>query len=86
MIRGANRFFIVLNYDDGIAEVAQPPERRQQTCIVALMQADARLIQNIKNPRKTGADLRRQPDSLCFATGECAALAIKREITESNFD
>src|SRR5437899_2128576 len=50
------------------------------------MQTDARLIQNIKNARKTGADLCRQADSLCFAAGKRAALAIKREISQPHLD
>ena len=50
------------------------------------MQSDARLVQNVKNSGQPGADLRRQPNSLCFAAGKCAALAIERKIIEPDFD
>ncbi len=48
----ANRFLIVLHHDDGIAEIAQPSQRAEQSRIVALMQPDARLIEDVKNTRE----------------------------------
>src|SRR4029453_4377870 len=63
VVGGADCFFIVLNHDDGIAEVAQSPQRSKQTSIVALMQPDARLIQNVKDTRQARADLRRHPNA-----------------------
>ena len=80
VVRSADRFFIMLNNDDRIAEIAQPSQRPEQTRIIALMQTDARFIQNVKNPCQTRANLCRQSDSLRFATGKRAALAIKSEI------
>src|SRR5947199_7401706 len=80
VVRSAYRFFIMLNNDDRIAEIAQPSQRPEQTRIIALMQTDARFIQNVKNPCQTRANLCRQSDSLRFATGKRAALAIKSEI------
>src|SRR6266516_4748430 len=50
------------------------------------MQPDARLIEHIKNARKPRADLGRQPDPLRFSTRKRAALAIEREIAESNLN
>ncbi len=86
VVGGADRFFIVLNHDHGIAEIAQSPQGPKQTRIVPLMQADARLVQNVKNPCQAGADLRRQPDALRFPAGKRPALAIEGEIAESNLD
>jgi hypothetical protein len=45
VIRGPNRFLVVLDDDDGVAEIAQARQRRQSLRIVALMQADRRLVQ-----------------------------------------
>ena len=86
VISRPNRFLIVLDHNDGIAEIAQTAQRCQQARIVALMQADARFIENIENAREPGADLRRQPNALRFATGKRAAFAIQRQITEPDFD
>ena len=56
----------------------------QQTVIVALMQADARLVQNVKHADERRADLRREPDALRLAAGQRSAFAVKREITEAD--
>ena len=82
----ADCFFIVLDHDDRIAQVAKSPERPQQPSIVALVQANAWFIQNVKHPRKTGADLCGQSNSLSLAAGERTALSIQREIIEPDFN
>ena len=82
----ANGFFIVFNHDHGIAEIPQPPQRSEQARVVPLMQPNTRLVQNVKNARKTGADLRRQPDPLRFSAGKRTALPIEREVAESDFN
>ena len=86
VIRGANRVFIVLDHDDGIAQVAQPAQRADQPVVVALVQADARLIQHVKAARQPGANLRGEPDALRLAAAQGAALAIQREIAEPHLD
>ena len=37
VIGGADRLFVMLDDDHGVAEIAQPFQRRQQAVIVALM-------------------------------------------------
>ena len=49
IIGGANGVFIVLNDDDGVAEIAQFAEGFEQPLVVALMEADARLIENVED-------------------------------------
>jgi hypothetical protein len=51
VIRSPYRFFVVLDHNDGIAQVAKTAERPQQPCIVALMQPNAWFIQNVKDSR-----------------------------------
>ena len=48
----------------------QPFERADEPGVVALMQADRRLIEHIANADQSAADLRGQPDALRFAAGE----------------
>src|SRR6266567_2593210 len=60
VIGGPNRFFVVFNYDDRIAEIAQSPQCSEQSRVVAVVYTDARHVQNVKNTRQTGADMRRQ--------------------------
>ena len=37
VVRRPNGLFIVLDHDHGVAQVAQPQQRRQQTPVVALI-------------------------------------------------
>ena len=45
-------------------------QRFQQLIVISLVQSDTRLIQDIGNPHKSGADLGRQTDPLCLAAGK----------------
>src|SRR5262249_10982407 len=65
-IGGADRLLVVLDNDDGIAEVAQPLQGSQQSPVVTLVQSNRRLVQHIEHPREPRADLRSQPDTLAF--------------------
>ena len=60
----ADRLFIVLDDDQCVAEIAKPQEGLDQTLVVALVQADRRLVEDVENTHQTGTDLRRQPDAL----------------------
>ena len=86
VIGGANRFLVVFDHDDRIPEIAQAAQRGEQPRVVALMQTDARFVQDIKNAGKPGTDLGGQTNPLRFAAGKRSALAIECEITESDFD
>ncbi len=58
----------------------------EQPRVIALMQTDARFIEDIKNAGQSGTDLRGEPNALRFAAGKRAALAIQREIIEPDFE
>ncbi len=63
----ADGFIVVLDDQNGVAQIAQTLERFEQSCIVARMQPNGRLIQHIQHADKMRADLSRQPNSLRFA-------------------
>src|SRR3954453_12033263 len=64
VVRRANRPLVVLDDDDGVSEVAKALERVDELGVVALMQADRRLVENVEDAHKRGADLGREPDPL----------------------
>ncbi len=76
--------FVMLDHEHRIAEVAQVLQRVEQPRVVALMQADGRLVQHVKHARQPRADLRGEPDALAFAAGERAGIAAEREIIEAD--
>ena len=60
MVSGADGVFVVLDHDDGVAQIAQAFERLKQPVVVALVQADGGLIKDIEHARKPAPDLRGQ--------------------------
>ena len=84
VIRAANGFFVVLDHQHGVAQIAQIFQRGQQPAIVAMMQADGRLVQHIEHAAQLRANLRRQPNALAFAAGESRRRAVERNVVQSN--
>src|SRR4029077_19451107 len=82
VVGSPNRFFIVFDYDDGVPKIAQFSQCSQQTRVVALMQTDARFIENVENTSQTGADLCGESYPLRFAPGKRAALAIQCQVAK----
>jgi hypothetical protein len=50
-----------------VAEIAQPLQRRDQTRVVALVEADRWLVEDVKHAHERRADLGGQPDPLRLA-------------------
>ena len=75
---------VVLDDDDGVADVAQVLERQQQAGVVALVQADGRLVEHVQHAGEAGADLRGEADALGFAARQRAGGARQREVFEAD--
>ena len=73
MVGRAHRVFVVLDDDHRIAQLGEPAQGRQQSIIVARVQADRRLVENIEDTHQPRADLAGQADSLRFAPGRASA-------------
>jgi hypothetical protein len=86
MIGGADRVLVVLDDDHGVAEVAKSFQGFQKPRIVALVQPDRRLVEDVEHASQPGADLRREPDALALAAGQRAGGARQRQIFQSDID
>ena len=71
-VGGADGVLVVLDDDQGVAQVAQPDQRLDQPVVVALVQADRRLVEDVEHADEPGADLGGQPDALRLAAGQRA--------------
>ena len=80
-----NRVVIMLDDEHRVAEVAQTFQRGDEAFVVALVQADARLVQNVEHAGQAAADLRGEADALGFAAGEGSALAFEGEVSQADF-
>jgi len=79
IVGGANGVLVVLDHDHGIAEIAQLTQRFKEPFVVALMEADARFVEDVEDAGELRADLRCQADALRLAAGKRAAFAIEPE-------
>ena len=72
----------MLDDQHGVAALLELAQHGDQPFVVARVQADGRLVQHIEHANQTGADLRRQPDTLHLAAREGRAFAVEREVIE----
>ena len=84
VVGATNGFFVVLDHDHRVAEVAQVHERTQQPCVVALMQADRRLVEDVHHADETCADLACEPDALRFTAGQRVGAAIQGQVVQAD--
>ena len=82
----ADRFLVVFDHQHGVAEVAQVLERAQQSLVVALVQADRRLVEDVHDAGQARAHLAGEPDALRFAAGQRLGAAIQRQVVEAHVD
>ena len=85
-VGGADGVLVVLDHDHGVAEVAQPLQGFEEPRIVALVQADRRLVEHVEYAGQPRADLRGEPDALALAARQRARGARQREIFEPDID
>ena len=79
-----HHLLVVLDDDDRVAEVAQPLERADQLVVVALVQADRRLVEDVEDTDELRADLRRQPQALRLAARERRRGAVEVEVADAD--
>src|SRR5205085_10402907 len=82
----AHRLLVVLDDDDGVAEVAELLERGEQAAVVTLVQPDGRLVEDVEHADEARADLRGEPDALRLTAGERLGRAVEREVVEADGD
>ena len=49
LVGRAHHLLVVLDHEHGVAEVAQPLERADQLAVVALVEADRRLVEDVEH-------------------------------------
>ncbi len=56
----AHHLLVVLDDEHGVAQIAEPLERADQLAVVALVEPDRGLVEDVEDADQLGADLRRQ--------------------------
>ena len=86
MVGGADDAGVVLDDEDGVAEVAQGVKDADELCGVARVQADGGLVENVKRTDQARAERCGELDTLRFAAGERGAEAVEGEVFEADLD
>ena len=79
-----HRALVVLDHDHGVAEVAQPLERGDQALVVALVQADRRLVEDVQHAHERRPDLGGEPDALRLAARQRRGRALERQVAHAH--
>ena len=79
-----HHLLVVLDDEHGVAEVAEPLERRDQPAVVALVEPDRRLVEDVEDPDELRADLRREPQALRFSARERPRRAVEVEVADAD--
>ena len=85
-VRGADGLLVVLDDEDRVAEVAETGQRRDELGVVALVQADRRLVEDVQDAHERRPDLGREPDPLGLAAGQRDARPVERQVVEPDVD
>ena len=83
VVRLTDRLLVVLDDDDGVAEIAEADEGVEQPAVVALVKPDRRLVEDVEHPDESRTDLAGEPDPLCLTAGQRGRTARERQIVES---
>ena len=86
VVGGAHRPLVVLDDDHRVAEVAEPLERPDQLRVVALVQPDRGLVEDVEDADQAGADLGREPDPLRLAARQRRRRPLQRQVADPDRD
>ena len=84
MVGGADDVGVVLDDEDGVAEVAQGVEDVDELGGVAGVQADGRLIEHVERADEARAERGCELNALRFAAGERGGEAVEGEVVEAD--
>ncbi len=80
----ADGLLVVLHHHDGVALALELLQGLEQQAVVARVQADGRLVEDVADPAQVGAELGGQPDPLRLTAGEGRGGAIQGQVAEAD--
>ena len=85
-VGGPDGLLVVLDHEDRVAEVAQPRQRGDQLRVVALVEPDRWLVEDVQHAHQRGPDLGREPDPLGFAARQRDRRPVEGQVVEPDID
>ncbi len=84
VVGGAHHRLVVLDDEDGVAEVAQPLQGADEAGVVDRVEADGGLVADVEDAHQAGADLGGQADALGLAAGEGGGAPVQGQVVQSH--
>jgi hypothetical protein len=84
VIGGPHGLFVVLDHQHGVASITELQQGAQQALVVAGVQPDGGLVEDVGDPLQAAAHLGRQADALGLAAAEARGAAIDAEIAQAH--
>ncbi len=69
MVGRGDSVFIMLNHNNGIAQISESHQGLEESFIITLVQANRGLVKDIHHTHKASTNLAGQPDTLGFTAG-----------------
>ena len=69
-----------------LPEIAQTPERGDESRVVARVEADARLVEHVHDSRELAPELAREADALRLAAAQRRPRPLEREVVETDVE
>src|SRR4029079_8752110 len=85
-VGAADGVLVVLDDDEGVAEVLEPDQGLDEPLVVALVEPDRRLVEDVEDADQARADLGGQPDALGLAAAERARGPVEGEVVETDVE
>ena len=85
-VGGADRVLVVFDNDERVTEVPQPEQGVQELLVVALVQADARLVEHVEHADQARADLGGEPDPLRLPACQGRGGTVQRQVVEAHVE
>ena len=85
MVGNADHFLVVLHQQDGVAGVTQPLHGAFHPFDVAVVEADARLVQDVQDVRERRIDVFGDFAALGLAPGERSYRTVQAQIPQADF-
>ncbi len=84
MIGSAHHLLVVLDDQHRVADVTQVLERPDQAIVVALVEPDRRLVEDVQHAHELRADLRRKPQALGLPARKRRCGAVELEVPDAD--
>ena len=84
MISGPHHVRVVLHHQHRVPDVAQIVQQANQTIVVARVQTNRRLVQDIKRTDQRRSQIGRQLNPLGFPAGQCRGQTIQGQIIQAD--